>query len=204
MRPRTLAITAAGLALAAVLTACGSSDESSMDGMDNSGSDTSSASSTSDTADVTFAQLMIPHHEQAIEMADLALKYAKSTEVRQLATQIQSAQGPEIEQMTQWLQDWGARTAMPSSDGDMGGMDMGGMESDGMMTEGEMESLAASRGSEFDRMWLRMMIAHHEGAIAMAQQVLGTTNTDAVAALAEDIIQAQQTEIETMQELLTQ
>jgi uncharacterized protein (DUF305 family) len=207
MRSRTLVLATAGLTLAVVLTACGSNDESvtdGMGGMGDSGSDSSSPSSTADSGDVAFAQLMIPHHQQAVDMADLALKYATTTQVKELADQITNAQDPEIDQMTQWLQDWGAPTAMPSSDGDMGDMDMGGMGEAGMMTEAEMRSLAAARGGEFDQMWLQMMIAHHEGAIAMAQQVLNTTNITEVAALANDVVLAQQAEIETMQLNLTQ
>lgn len=207
MRPRTLVLASTGLALAVVLTACGSNDESNDDGMgamSDSGSDLSSESSTADTADVAFAQLMIPHHQQAIEMADLALKYATTTQVKELGIQIKGAQDPEIEKMTQWLQDWGAPTSMASPDGDMGDMDMGGMGTAGMMSEAEMKSLAESRGAEFDQMWLQMMIAHHEGAIAMAQQVLTSSNNAEVIALANDVVQAQQVEIESMQRLLTQ
>jgi uncharacterized protein (DUF305 family) len=187
-----------------VLTACGSNDESGTDGMAGMSDSGSESSSSADTADVAFAQLMIPHHEQAVEMADLALKYATTTEVKDLASEIKGAQGPEIEQMTQWLQDWGAPTSMASSDGDMGDMDMGGMGSDGMMSEEAMQGLAESRGAEFDQMWLQMMIAHHEGAITMAQQVLDTTNNAEVTTLANDIVQTQQAEIESMQRLLTQ
>jgi uncharacterized protein (DUF305 family) len=207
MRARTLALASTGLALAAVLTACGSDDESStggMGGMSESGSNSSSPASTASAADQAFAQLMIPHHQQAIEMADLASKYAKSTLVKDLAAQIKDAQSPEIEKMTQWLQDWGAPKTMPSSDGDMGDMNMGGMGTAGMMSEAEMNGLAKTRGTEFDQMWLQMMIAHHEGAIAMAQQVLDTTNNAEVTALANDVVQAQQLEIDTMQQLLAQ
>ena len=207
MRARTLALASTGLAIAAVLTACGSSNESStggMGGMSDTGSNTSSPASTADAADVAFAQLMIPHHQQAIEMADLAAKYAKSTQVKDLAAQIKGAQGPEIEMMTQWLQDWGAPMTMPSSDGDMGDMDMGGMGAAGMMSEEAMTNLTESRGTEFDQMWLQMMIAHHEGAITMAQQVPDTTSNAEVTALANDVVQSQQVEIDTMQQLLAQ
>lgn len=207
MRGRALLLASTGLTLALVLTACGSGDESADDGMGdaNGSGSASSQSSTADAADVAFAQLMIPHHEQAVEMADLALKYATTTAVKDLAAQIQDAQGPEIEMMSQWLQDWEAPTAMPSSaDGDMGDMDMGGMGSAGMMSEAEMEALADARGRQFDEMWLQMMIAHHEGAIGMAQQVLDTTDNAEVAALASDVVEGQQAEIETMQQLLAQ
>jgi uncharacterized protein (DUF305 family) len=207
MRARTLALASTGLALAAVLTACGSNDDSStggMGGMSDSVSNSSSSASTADAADVAFAQLMIPHHQQAIEMADLALEYAESTQVKDLATQIKGGQDPEVEQMTGWLQDWEAPTTMPSADDAMRDMDMGGMGSAGMMSEQQMRALADARGAEFDQMWLQMMIAHHEGAIAMAQQVLDTTDNGEVTALAEGIVQAQLVEINTMQQLLAQ
>jgi uncharacterized protein (DUF305 family) len=204
MNARSLALASTGLVLAVALTACGSNDESGTDGMGGMSDSGSDSSSTAETADVAFAQLMIPHHQQAVEMADLALKYATTTQVKELATQIKDAQGPEIEQMTQWLQDWGAPTSMPSADGDMGDMDMGGMGAAGMMSEEAMTNLTESRGTEFDQMWLQMMIAHHEGAITMAQQVLDTTSNAEVTALANDVVQSQQGELDTMQQLLAQ
>jgi len=198
MRTPTLIRIAAGLALAAALTACGSSDPS----------DTSGSASGGSTADVSFAQLMIPHHQQAVEMADLALAQASSDQVKQLATQIKSAQDPEIAQMTGWLEEWGEPTAMPGSeDGGMegmdhSGMDMGGVSASGMMTAEDMASLGEARGAEFDRMWLSMMIAHHQGAITMAQQVLETTSDSRVKSLADAIIDGQTKEIDTMKQLL--
>ena len=198
MRTRTPLRLAVGLVLALALTACSS---------ESSDSDGSSAGGTA--ADVAFAQLMIPHHQQAVEMADLALAQASSDEVTQLATQIQSAQDPEIAEMTEWLEGWGEPTAMPGSeDGDMegmdhSGMDMGGISASGMMTAEDMAGLAAARGAEFDQMWLTMMIAHHQGAITMAQQVLETTSDPRVTALAQAVIDGQTKEIETMKQLLT-
>ena len=154
---------------------------------------------------------MIPHHEQAVEMADLALapNAGASAQVRDLARQIKGAQAPEIQQMTGWLNGWGAPTAMPGSDGsnDLGAMDhsghdMAGMTMAGMMTADDMRALAAASGTEFDRLWLEMMIAHHEGAIAMAGQVDTTSQDPQVKALADAIVIAQNEEITTMQKLL--
>lgn len=198
MRTPTLVRIAAGLALAAALTACGSSDPSGTSGSANGGT----------AADVSFAQLMIPHHQQAVEMADLALAQASSAQVKQLAAQIKSAQDPEIAQMTGWLEEWGEPTAMPGSeDGGMegmdhSGMDMGGVSASGMMTAEDMAGLGEARGAEFDRMWLSMMIAHHQGAITMAQQVLETTSDSRVKSLADAIIEGQTKEIDTMKQLL--
>jgi uncharacterized protein (DUF305 family) len=201
MRARPLVLAATGLALTGLLAACGSSSSPTTSTNPAAASTTTSVG---DTADVSFAQLMIPHHQQAVAMADLALKYGTSAEVKKLATQIQSAQGPEIAQMTAWLQAWGAPLTMPSSsssDG-MGGMDMGGVSADGMMSTQDMDALAMARGVEFDRMWLQMMITHHQGAITMANQVLATTKNAQVTQLANAIVAGQTTEIDTMKKLL--
>ena len=187
------------------LSACGGPDQAAAP------SGTSASVSTSANADVVFAQSMIPHHEQAVEMADLALapNAGASAQVRDLARQIKGAQAPEIQQMTGWLNGWGAPTAMPGSDGsnDLGAMDhsghdMAGMTMAGMMTADDMRALAAASGTEFDRLWLEMMIAHHEGAIAMAGQVDTTSQDPQVKALADAIVIAQNEEITTMQKLL--
>ncbi len=204
-RPFALAIT--GVALTATLAACGASTEGATTGGMN---DTPSSPSTLtvQAADIAFAQLMIPHHTQAMEMADLALKYGSTAEVKTLATQIKAAQDPEIAEMTQWLGGWGAPLEMPGSDDagmpgmDHSGMDMGGLSAAGMMSEQDMGALDQARGADFDRVWLQMMIAHHQGAIAMAEQVLTTTTDEQVKALASNVASGQNTEIDTMQQLL--
>ncbi|GMA21663.1 DUF305 domain-containing protein [Arsenicicoccus piscis] len=197
---RTLAVVAAALT-AATLAACSStSNDSGMTGMDHSASPMPSGSSptvagSSDarTGDVMFAQMMIPHHQQAIEMADLALKNSTtSAEVRTLATDIKNAQDPEIATMRGWLSSWGTA---PSASGHM---DHG----TGMMSDADMNKLETAQGAEFDRMWLTMMVEHHRGAVTMAQQVLTTTKDPEVKQLAEAIIKAQNAEITTMQGLL--
>jgi uncharacterized protein (DUF305 family) len=168
--------------------------------MDGSASPTAG----SDT-DIAFAQLMIPHHQQAIQMADLASTNASSEEVKALAAQIKAAQDPEISMMSQWLTGWGAPLEMEgTTDGGMdhGDMDMGGMTVAGMMSTQDMDTLGAATGADFDTMWLQMMIAHHQGAIAMAQQVADTTTNPAVQDLADAVIAGQTTEITTMQQLL--
>ena len=161
--------------------------------------------------DVAFAQSMIPHHQQAVAMADMALDPASqaSAEVQALATQIKAAQDPEIQRMTAWLTEWGQPTTMPGAspgsamgDMDMSGHDMGGMTMSGMMSEQQMDQLAGMHGDDFDQMWLQMMTEHHQGAIDMADQVAQTTTNPEVAALAADIVEAQQAEIATMQEMM--
>jgi len=191
MTRKTLALTALLLAALLALTAC--ADDTTGGGSGGSGG---GASSEFNDADVAFAQQMIPHHKQAIEMAKLAEDRASSDEVKELAAGIEAAQDPEIEQMTAWLESWGEE--VPS--GGMEGMEHGDMS--GMMNEGDMKMLEDSSGAEFDRMFLEMMVEHHEGAIEMAEtEVAEGENPDAVE-LAEKIASDQEAEIEKMNELL--
>ena len=197
MRTRSTALAAGALAVSLLLAACGSAAHTS-DG--TSGSTSSAAAESGPAADIAFAQLMIPHHQQAIEMADLALERPTSPEVSTLAQQIKGAQDPEIALMQGWLEAWGA--PMEMDDGDHSGHDMGGMTMSGMMTEEDMATLAEAQGPEFDRMWITMMIAHHEGAVSMAQDVLATSSDPEVTTLAKAVIAGQTAEIATMQGLL--
>jgi uncharacterized protein (DUF305 family) len=200
------------VALAALLLGACGSDSS---GNDSSASEAISSQSTGDLndADVLFAQGMIPHHQQAVEMADLALdpEAAASPEIVALATEIQGAQDPEIVLMTSWLEAAGQPIDMPGMEGmegmgseEMEGMEgmenMGGME--GMMSAEDMANLSTLTGAEFDRAWAEMMIAHHEGAIMMAQTVKASGSNPDVALLADQIIAAQQAEIDQMKALL--
>lgn len=194
---RGIAALTLSLAAPLLLAACGSS------AVDASGKSTEAIVSTAQgggsAADIAFAQLMIPHHQQAVEMSDLALATADSPEVRQLAEQIKGAQDPEIAVMTGWLEGWGAPLAMGD---DHSGHDMGGMSMDGMMSDADMAALASATGPEFDRTWTEMMIAHHEGAVAMAREVLAKTASAKVAELAQDVIDGQTAEITAMESLL--
>jgi uncharacterized protein (DUF305 family) len=139
--------------------------------------------------------MMIPHHEQAVEMADLALANGAGTDVTRLATQIKAAQGPEIATMEGWLTAWGASDDMGMDHAAMGHMP-------GMMSGDDLKALAAAKGSAFDDLWLRMMVAHHEGALTMAQDVLSTTQDPQVRTLAEAVVAGQTAEIATMKGLL--
>ena len=123
--------------------------------------------------------------------------------MKTLAEQIKGAQDPEIEQMTAWLAAWGAPIEMASSGGH-DGMDMGGMSVEGMMSDSDMMALDQAQGTDFDTMWLTMMIQHHEGAITMAQQVLATTSNAEVRQLADAVVSGQTAEIDTMKGLLGQ
>lgn len=187
--PALLALLVATLALAA----CGTN------GNATGGDGTTSSAATFNHADATFAQDMIPHHQQAVVMAKMAGSHSASPEVNKLATEIAGAQGPEIETMTKWLNKW--KQKMPSSTGqDMGGMNSSSMP--GMMSSADMSSLDRARGKDWDRMFLTMMVKHHTGAIEMARsEQADGKNADAVA-LAKKIEAAQTTEIATMKAML--
>ena len=155
----------AAVPLAAVLFLAGCADNGgSMPGMDHGGSSSApseSAEADFNMADSMFAMMMIPHHQQAVEMSDTILgKDGIDDQVQALAQQIKDAQAPEIELMQSWLTNWGR-----SSSGDMSGMGHG----DGMMSDGDMAALEAADGAEAARLFLEQMIVHHEGAIEMAQ-----------------------------------
>ena len=154
-------------------------------------------------ADVTFAQGMIPHHEGALVMAEVAIDRASDPRVVGLAERIEAGQEPEIDLMTGWLEEWGH--PLEEEAGHMGGMDhghqdMGGTDMDGGMG---MEGMPPA-GPEFDRMWLEAMIAHHEGAVDMARtEVEDGRNAEAVD-LARLIGETQTQEIDEMRQLLTE
>ena len=191
-----LAIPAASAVLILALSACGSGDDShsTMPGAGTTSSSTADGTTTASSGDVEFAQMMIPHHEQAVEMADLALSNdTASPEVKALAGQIKAAQDPEIQTMQGWLAQWGASQSS-------GSMDHG---SGGMMSDDDMSSLMGASGPEFDQMWLTMMIEHHEGAIEMAQDVLATTADPDVEKLATAVVEGQEKEITTMKGMLS-
>jgi uncharacterized protein (DUF305 family) len=154
--------------------------------------------------DVAFAQGMIPHHAQAVEMSELAATNTSNPEVQALATEIIAAQGPEIELMTEWLTAWGAEVPDPEASMDENMEMAGGMMMSGMISDSDFEKLRAARDAEFDRLYLELMILHHEGAIEMAQQELDGGDSPEAKELAQRIIDAQQAEITRMEALLGQ
>lgn len=198
-KPRT-GIALALLTTAVVLTGCGNGDDNTAPATSSpavTGTTTVRVAGDHNQADIRFAEEMIPHHRQAVEMAALVPSRSSDPAVIDLAARIQQAQDPEITTMTGWLRDWGA--AVPEGSGH-GGTDHGNMP--GMMTHEQMVQLEAARGPEFDRMWLTMMIAHHEGAVQMAGTELAEGADSDAKALAQQIIDAQQAEIQQMQALL--
>lgn len=144
--------------------------------------------------DVTFAKDMVPHHEQAVVMSDLALAQAGSPEVKDLATRIKAAQAPEISTMKGWLTDWNAKPT------DMGGM--GSMSMNGMVSDDGLQKLKGASGSQFDRMFLEDMTGHHKGAVEMAKAELDKGKFPAAQKLARDITTSQEKEIGEMSQLL--
>ena len=148
-------------------------------------------------ADVMFSVMMVPHHLQALEMADLVPSRSTDPEVLALARQVRAAQQPEIEEMTSWLGAWGASPEMGHEE-DHDGHDGG----DATMTADEMRELGALTGPAFDRRWLELMVRHHEGAVEMAEEVIDAGSHAPTRRLATEIIEAQQAEIARMRGLL--
>lgn len=192
MSKLTTAITVSGvLTVTLSLAACSGSEP--MGGMEHGSSASAEASTQFNDQDVMFAQMMIPHHEQAVEMATMILaKDGIDPAVTDLAVRIQAAQGPEIDTMNSWLAEWGA-------DSGMSGMNHG---SDGMLTDPDMVALGTATGSEAARLFLEGMVSHHEGAIVMAQDEVDTGGNGEAIALAKTIVQDQTAEITEMKDLL--
>jgi uncharacterized protein (DUF305 family) len=195
----------------AVLSACGSSDTATEATSTAPASSTSSAAAGAEAhndADVMFAQMMIPHHQQAVEMSDMVLaKQGVDPRVVSLANAIEAAQGPEIEQMRSWLTEWDA----PEEPGGMPGHDMPGhdmpgdmpqMGGHGMMSQQDMAALQNAQGVEAAKSFLSQMIAHHKGAITMAQNEIDDGQFPRAVQMAEDIKTSQQKEIADMEPLL--
>lgn len=179
----------AAAALGVLLAGCGGSHDMGM----ASPSSTTGASA----ADAMFAQMMIPHHQQAVEMSTLAETRASSPKIKALAAEIKEAQQPEIDQMTAWLEEWG----IPVMPMDEAMSEHGGHGMSGMLTDDQMQQLADANGPEFDRLFAEFMILHHEGAIDMAEDVVDSKDPR-VAALAAAIIKTQADEIAHMQGFL--
>ena len=179
------------------------------------GDDAGSSSATShNAADVEFATMMIPHHAQALRMVEMADGRGADAGFGRLLDDIEAAQEPEMEQLAEWLEEWGEEA--PPTDSAMGpGSGMAGSDGTGQMAPGaggsvgmgmvsrrSLERLDATRDVAFERMWLRLMIDHHEGAVAMARTEVADGEHTGAVRLAEDIVAAQRKEIELMEDLL--
>lgn len=197
---KTLALASAMLAAVLGLGACSSDGSGSTEGTAGSGAG-SPASTAHNKADTAFAQEMIPHHAQAIDMAKLAMARAAGAEVRKLAADIEAAQRPEIATMTGWLKAWGEKVPSTGMAG-MPGMGHGRGGEPGMMTPQEMDRLEKAHGADFDRMFLQMMIKHHQGALEMARTERAQGRNDEAVKLAQGIQAAQTEEIAKMRQML--
>lgn len=223
---RTLVLSTLAVASTLALAACGEATESG--NTDATTSATSTATTTPETtsattatteadgeisadhndADIMFAQMMIPHHQQAVEMSEMLLaKEGIPAQVVEFAQGVIDAQGPEIDRMNAMLEAWGQQPVTDSGGmdhGEMGGMDhgeMGGMS--GMMSQEDMTALEEAQGTEAARLYLEQMTAHHEGAVDMARDEVADGQNPHAITLAEQVINDQEAEIAQMQQMLT-
>ncbi|MEU2434420.1 DUF305 domain-containing protein [Streptomyces sp. NPDC007861] len=193
---RRIAVVGAVTVGALLLTACGGADSS-----DSSAAPATTATSAAgafNDADVAFAQGMIPHHQQALEMAELADGRASDQEIKTLAGQIEKAQDPEIQTMRSWLTSWG-KPESPSVDH---GASHGSGEMPGMMSDEDMDALMTAKGTDFDRKFAQTMIDHHSGAIDMAKDEQKNGRNAAAKKLADEVIKNQSAEVEQMRSIL--
>jgi uncharacterized protein (DUF305 family) len=198
---KTLTLTATALAAVIALAGCSTgagSGGNSMPGMDHSsgnsmpGSSAAPAAADHNGSDAMFAQAMIPHHAQAVEMSDMILKkQGIDARVTALATKIKAAQAPEIEKMTGWLKVWNEPTQAP-----------GGHSMTGMMSGDDLTKLDAAQGTEAAKLFLSQMIAHHEGAVEMANAEVRSGKSAEAIQLGKDIAASQTDEIQEMKDLL--
>ncbi|MEU9294272.1 DUF305 domain-containing protein [Streptomyces sp. NPDC048266] len=205
---RTLALVSAAAAAGLLLSACGTDGGGGTSGSDHSGPSAAAPSTATaaaaagpfNDADVMFAQMMIPHHEQALEMAGLAEGRAQDPEVKQLVTAIEQAQDPEIQKMKAWLKGWGRPESAGHGSGGHGSS--GGHTMAGMLSDEDMKGLAAVTGRDFDRMFARLMIAHHDGAVAMAEDERRNGRNATAKSLADDVVRTQSGEVTALRKIL--
>ncbi|RCW43155.1 uncharacterized protein (DUF305 family) [Halopolyspora algeriensis] len=149
-------------------------------------------------AGIDYIRMMIPHHRQALTMTDMAPARAKNPRVRGLAERIGGAQQAEIDMMQAWLK---RNDLQPVTDYHVDARHKRMM---GMATREQLDRLKGSSGTEFDRLFLRLMSRHHEGAVTMAEDLLTKGTDPQVRSMAKDVIASQRDEIATMQQLLTE
>ncbi|HWJ10366.1 MAG TPA: DUF305 domain-containing protein [Nocardioides sp.] len=213
---RLVATIAALAASGTGLAACGSDDGDGHHGSDAGAVETARNGDEFNQADVDFATAMIPHHAQAVQMANLAVDRPLPADLRALVDGIHTTQVAEVETMVTWLTDWGQpipETSMDHVNGghgddmddmsDMSDMDdhaMGDMP--GMMSAEEMTGLARASDAKFPELWMTMMVEHHEGAIEMAEAERDAGHFPDAVDLAGAIVETQRTEIAAMEDLL--
>ncbi|KTR02299.1 DUF305 domain-containing protein [Curtobacterium luteum] len=183
---------AAALALGLSLASCSTSTSGSR----AASSSSTSAASRHNEQDVMFAQMMLPHHEQAVEMSDVLLAKGSGVDpdVAALAEQITAEQSPEINQLSTWLQGWGEPTE-PEHSG-------AGHSTSGMMSDSDMDDLDQASADDAGKLYLEQMVQHHKGAVDMAKaEAEKGKNVDAVA-MAKSIVSSQTEQITQMQDML--
>ncbi|MEV6767305.1 DUF305 domain-containing protein [Nocardia sp. NPDC051030] len=171
------------------------SSSASMPGMNHGATTSAQAATRSDfnDADITFLQMMYPHHAQAVEMAKLVPSRSQNQELSTLAKNVEQAQSPEMQQIATLLTAFGK--GAPSAS-------MGHEGMAGMMTKDQMSKLESLSGAEFDKLWMQMMIEHHQGAIGMANTELSNGSNADSKSMAQAIVGAQQGEIDQMNRML--
>lgn len=204
---------AALVAAAATVVAVSSCSTSTQSRPASPSTTATQAASGHNMADVMFAHMMIPHHQQALDLSALVPDRSTNQELITLAATIASEQQPEIDQMQAMLADWGAMPGMSNMPGhggmgdmpgmgDMGGM--GGMGMSGMIDAATVTKLTSLSGQPFDVLWLQSMIVHHQGAIEMAQNEVADGSNPGMVNLAKGMVTAQQAEIDQMQRMLAE
>jgi len=197
LKRRTFFYAAVALAATITLSSCSGGSPTTAPTTASSAEATADSAAVFNADDVTFAQMMIPHHEQAVEMSDdLLAKDGVDQSVIDLATEIKAAQEPEITQLEDWLSAWG------EDENSMSGMPGTGGGSDGMMSDDDMMALEDSSGTDATKLFLEQMIVHHESAVAMAQFELDDGENADAQAMAASIVKSQTAEIAVMADLL--
>ncbi|MFE9020388.1 DUF305 domain-containing protein [Streptomyces sp. NPDC007808] len=199
---RRAALTATAATAALVLAACGGDGGSGSAAPSGKPSSSSAEAGAHNAQDVTFAQGMIPHHQQAVQMAGMAADRASSAQVKDLAARIEKAQAPEIATMSGWLRSWGDDVPSATPGMDHSGGHSGGSGMAGMMDDKAMNRLMKASGKDFDTMFLTMMIEHHEGAVEMATTEKQKGEYGPAGELADAIVTTQTAEIREMNKLL--
>ena len=194
MTSATTRVTAGIAALAAAaLTSCSTATKEDHTARESASASTAQASAPHDAVDAMFGQLMIPHHEQAVELAALVPERSTNPALVKLAGTIAAQQQPEIDTMKAMLAAWGVNPDDGSHDSGHAGITM-----QGMVEEGTLVELEALRGTQFDQLWLTSMISHHRGAIGMAESEIADGKNPEMIALARGIVTTQQAEIDQM------
>jgi len=201
MTARIVAVFAA-MATAWFLSACSSADTEPSDAPTDNTQTTEYEAAAHNDADIAFVSDMIPHHQQALELTALVPDRSTDPELAELADKIAAAQDPEMRAMQAFLVQWDPGDQDGERQHDGHGMDTDHSDMPGMIDEATMTRLESLSGAEFETLWLESMIAHHEGAVEMAQTELAEGENVDAKRMAQQIIDAQQAEIAQMQQML--